>query len=855
MKKLIFLIIFFASTMFAFSQSNWSWSNHAGGSGDDRGASVARDNMGNSYVTGSFTGTVSFGSGNNLISSGGSDIFIAKYNSNGQFQWAKKAGSNANDKGIDIRVDNQGNVLVLGWHAANAFFGTTQIDIADGARSFIAKYDNTGQLIWVKKLGGYARSFSVDNANNIFIAASYLGQVKVENTTITAAGNDDIWFAKFNAAGSLSWVRRIYGSNGDETPISLAISHDNKILLSGRINGICNFDGGGLISNSGGSANQDMFLVKYDTAGTYEWSRQFSASISEESSTKTIAVNSSGEILLAGLFSGNLNIGTSMLASNGSTDAFVAKLSSDASTTIWAHKIGTSSADGAFGIGVDANNNVFISGFYGDSLTINNVLVPTPSTSGGFMAKFSNNGDFQWLKPIIGNGAAIASGIHVNSDGSAQICGRFTNNANFHGNIINGNGNNFDMFVAKSEITYTPPLKANFSAANTTVNQGSSVQFTDLSVGNPNSWTWTFQGVSPSVYDVQNPTVTYLTPGTYNVSLLVSNAFGETSTITKQSYITVDSYVDPCNAIKFDGVDDYVDFGNRSVLRFQSGFTVEAWINPEEERGFPLSFMNLTTDVKNGYGLGYENGKLRFLIQPLAMPVSEWSDLPGANLPLNQWSHVAATYDGKIIKFYLNGVMVESKTTSANVQSITWSALPTGLYAGRYMATTPAEASYFKGSIDDIRLWRTVRTASEISGNYMTKITGSEANLAAYWNFNEGEGTLTQDSGPNNYSGTLKNGPVWIPSSTSCWGVGIQENNNETINVYPNPFTNELVIDNIPENSTITLFDVSGKIVYQSVEKDSKIVINGFLMSNGFYFLNIQGSGVNIQRKVVKVGK
>ncbi|MDD2412129.1 MAG: T9SS type A sorting domain-containing protein [Bacteroidales bacterium] len=855
MKNFLSLFLFLFISLGIYSQANWAWVNNAGGSGDDRANAICRDNSGYSYVTGSFNGTVSFGSGNSLISSGGSDMFIAKYNSDGNFEWAKKAGSNANDKGLDIKIDKQGNILVLGWHAANAFFGTTQLNTADGAQSFIAKYSNIGELIWVKKLGGHARTFSVDAANNIFIAASFSGTVKVENTSLTSTGNDDIWFGKFTSAGNLSWVRRIHGNNGDETPISLAISHDNKILLNGRISGICNFEGGGLISNSGGASNQDMFLVKYDTSGAFIWSRQFSASISEESASNSLIVNSSGEILISGIFSGNLNFGSLMVASSGSTDAFVTKLSSDANTAIWLNKMGTPSADGSFGIGVDAADNVFITGFYGDSLTINNVFIPKPSVSGSFIAKYNNSGVFQWIKPVVGSGAAFGSGIHVNIDGSAQICGRFTTNANFHGKTINGNGN-FDMFVAKSEIVYTPPLKANFSASSTTINQGSSVLFTDLSVGNPNLWIWTIQGVTPSVYDVLNPNVTYSIPGTYDVKLSISNAYGETSEILKPGYITVEAYVDPCNAIKFDGTDDYVDFGNRSVLRFQSGFTVEAWINPHEERGYPISFMNLTSTVKNGYGFGYENGKLRFLIQPLSMPVADWSDLPGAVLPLNEWSHVAATYDGKAVKFYLNGNLVESKTISTNVQSITWSTLPTGLYAGRYMATNPAEASYFKGVIDEIRLWKTVRTPSEITNNYMTKMIGTETNLAAYWNFNEGEGTIAHDLGPNNYNGNLKNGPVWVPSSTSCWGVGIDEvSDNESIHVYPNPFSDEVMVENIPANSMLTLLDMNGKIVFQSFENNSTTIINCGFLNNGLYFLNIQSENTIINRKLIKINR
>jgi len=84
-----------------------------------------------------------------------------------------------------------------------------------------------------------------------------------------------------------------------------------------------------------------------------------------------------------------------------------------------------------------------------------------------------------------------------------------------------------------------PPV-ANFSAAETTVCPGSSVAFTDNSTNLPTSWSWTFPGGTPSASSQQNPTVTYSTPGVYNVSLTVSNAFGSDSE-TKTGYITVGS--------------------------------------------------------------------------------------------------------------------------------------------------------------------------------------------------------------------------------------------------------------------------------------------------------------------------
>jgi PKD repeat protein len=81
---------------------------------------------------------------------------------------------------------------------------------------------------------------------------------------------------------------------------------------------------------------------------------------------------------------------------------------------------------------------------------------------------------------------------------------------------------------------------ANFSANVTTVSAGGSVQFTDLSTNTPTSWSWTFEGGTPSTSTAQNPAVTYNTPGTYDVTLIATNSAGSDSE-TKIDYITVSS--------------------------------------------------------------------------------------------------------------------------------------------------------------------------------------------------------------------------------------------------------------------------------------------------------------------------
>jgi PKD repeat protein len=88
-----------------------------------------------------------------------------------------------------------------------------------------------------------------------------------------------------------------------------------------------------------------------------------------------------------------------------------------------------------------------------------------------------------------------------------------------------------------------PPV-AEFTADNTLIYEGDSVNFTDQSTNNPDTWDWTFEGGTPATSTVQNPTVTYYTAGTYTVTLTATNAYG-TDTETKVDYITVQVPVEP----------------------------------------------------------------------------------------------------------------------------------------------------------------------------------------------------------------------------------------------------------------------------------------------------------------------
>lgn len=113
---------------------------------------------------------------------------------------------------------------------------------------------------------------------------------------------------------------------------------------------------------------------------------------------------------------------------------------------------------------------------------------------------------------------------------------------------------------------------ADFEANQISVCVGETVNFTDLSSETPTSWAWTFNGGTPSTSNIQNPSITYNTAGTYQVSLTVSNSFGS-DTETKSSYITVGAPP----TVTIDGDNNFCSGGNTILVANTSGANIATY--------------------------------------------------------------------------------------------------------------------------------------------------------------------------------------------------------------------------------------------------------------------------------------
>ncbi|MEO0310935.1 MAG: hypothetical protein RIQ89_592, partial [Bacteroidota bacterium] len=186
-----------------------------------------------------------------------------------------------------------------------------------------------------------------------------------------------------------------------------------------------------------------------------------------------------------------------------------------------------------------------------------------------------------------------------------------------------------------------PPPTANFDANFTTICQGQIIQFTDLSTGTPTSWAWTFTGGSPAISNIQNPTVAYNTPGTYNVSLTATNAYG-TNTITFPLYITVNNCPPP-PVVDFDGAPNpacladsvsFMDLSTNTPTYWQWTFPggsppTSLLQNPKVKYNSPGTY-NVILTASNGQGSTTLTKVSYLTVNSCAAPVAQFGANPTA---------------------------------------------------------------------------------------------------------------------------------------------------------------------------------------------------------------------------------
>jgi PKD repeat protein len=205
------------------SLGNWLWASSAGGPSYDRSSGITVGSNGESYITGDFQGAITIGT-TTLNCLGSADVFVAKLDSLGNWLWAKSAGGTSEDYGCAISVDTQNNPYVAGYFYGTSTIGTTVLSSAGVADVFVAKLDAEGNWQWANRGGGpsydFCQSIAVDNNGSAYITGYFENNATfgVVNLINSYTSYQDIFVAK------LAEVTEIPGFAIPTQPINNAVS-------------------------------------------------------------------------------------------------------------------------------------------------------------------------------------------------------------------------------------------------------------------------------------------------------------------------------------------------------------------------------------------------------------------------------------------------------------------------------------------------------------------------------------------------------------------------------------------------------------------------------------------------------
>lgn len=273
-----------------------------------------------------------------LTCKGSNDIFLAKYTLGGNLLWARRAGSPNYEKALGVTFDRSGNIFISGIFTNSCTFGGTTTLTGYGDKDgFLAKYDGNGNFIWARKLGGSgrdeAKSIKCDAAGNVYICGMYKNSANFSGQIVTTPDNYwNTFLAKYSNNGSLLWVRTA-GSSWDDVAWSLTIDNSGKIFITGEFNSSIKFGGRPTLSTSGGA---DVFVACYSSNGDAIWANKAGGNGND----RARGIGTDGNnIFITGQFSRNATFGSFTKNAVDNSDIFMAGLS-NWGTFLWASAVG-----------------------------------------------------------------------------------------------------------------------------------------------------------------------------------------------------------------------------------------------------------------------------------------------------------------------------------------------------------------------------------------------------------------------------------------------------------------------------------------------------------------------------------
>ncbi len=452
MKKLITLTLALVFLLEISTGQSFDWATMAGGGGSDQAYAIATDNEGNSYVTGWFSGSAHFGD-IVLNSEGGKDVFLAKYNHAGEVIWAVKAWGIANNAAAGITLDWDNFPIITGWFGESIHFSSEVVLESHGSYDmFVARYNSNGDVIWARGAGGegddYGNRLTTNFEHDVIVSGSFKYTAHFgEETTITSEGNRDIFIANYSNTGNFHWVKKA-GGVGEDRAYGIICNDDGATYFTGVFTGKAFFGEHHIMSNSFLST----YIAKMGAGGNFIWVRRGTGGANDFARGFGISLDNEGYVYGNGTFSGSLTFTEETVESTGGQydfDTYLVRYNKEGALS-WIRKAGGYGMDQGRDIFTDANGNTFVTGFFSGEAQFGDNVLESYGKSDIFIAKYNWTGEVVWAKRAGGHFLDYGYGI---SQGNPEhkllyICGNYQEDAAFD-DIVLSNWGGLDMYVAK----------------------------------------------------------------------------------------------------------------------------------------------------------------------------------------------------------------------------------------------------------------------------------------------------------------------------------------------------------------------------------------------------------------------
>ncbi|HDR50681.1 MAG TPA: hypothetical protein ENN90_03545, partial [Mariniphaga anaerophila] len=245
--SLIFLIFLNATSQ----TTGFEWAKGITCTEEISPSSVKTASDGNIFVAGEFSGIAEFNTGHECVvleSFGYDDIFISKFNTNGQLIWVKNIGGKYNDVCNSMTLDENSNIYITGRFSSTVDFnpgeGNYELESNSGADIYIAKYDSSGVFLWAVRIGGEGyndgddegTSIITDNDGNVLVTGWFQGTVDfnpgagVHNLSTARVS---CFILKLSADGEFIWAEKINSPNGGVEGHTIKTDIKNNVYVSG----------------------------------------------------------------------------------------------------------------------------------------------------------------------------------------------------------------------------------------------------------------------------------------------------------------------------------------------------------------------------------------------------------------------------------------------------------------------------------------------------------------------------------------------------------------------------------------------------------------------------------------------